>query len=383
MSLNKDGDFYYVDVLVEAETVGTNGNVAAGAIVDFPGGPTTLARVENPSTFAGGADRETNEELVERAKEAITVRDLVSKPAIKTVLTQEFDFIRDMRVIGYGDPEMERDFLVGDNLELGLFPPIDVLGGSPGLHIGGKVDIYIRSVNLTEESVRIDALKQFVALRPKDAYDPVVDPVNLQYVNTLKRPLIDIVSIQPIDVVTGDPIGSPLIPTLDYAFLVDNKTVRFSTEERNRLQIFNGLVLNGSVLLTYRHCADIVTVQSFVDSEDRRVVTADLVVKFSTPAFVDVALVVQIGETSTLTPADLQALLITFLNDKKVGERLEVSDIVDLMYDNGVTFVQLPITLTVTVVNNDGTETTTVSQNYVDIPATAGYLPRNVTVVGV
>ena len=383
MSLNKDGDFYYVDVLLEAETVGSAGNIAPGAIIDFPGGPSNLARVENLATFTGGTDRETNTDLVERGKEAITVRDLVSKPAIKTVLLQEFDFIRDIRVIGYGDPEMERDFLIGDNLELGLFPPIDLLDSTLGLHIGGKVDIYIRSVTLTEETVRIDGLKQFVILRPKDGFDPVVDPVNLQYVNLLKRPLIDIVSIQPIDVVTGDPIGPPLIPTLDFAFIVDNKTVRFSIRERNRLQIFNGLFLNGSVLLTYRHSPDVVTVQDFVDSEDHRVVTADIVVKFTNPAFVDVGLVVTIGETAGVTAADLLGKLVTYINGLKVGERLEVSDLVDLMYDNGATFVQLPITLTVEVVNNDGTTTTTVSQNYVDIPATAAHLPRIITVTEV
>jgi hypothetical protein len=380
MSLNKDGDFYYVDTLLEAENVGLDGNIGPGGVVDFPGGTSTLARVENPATFTGGADKETNTALVERAAEAITVRDLVSKPAIKTVLLQEFDFIRDIRVIGYGDPEMERDFLIGDNLELGLFPPVDLLDSSPGLHIGGKVDIYIRSVTLTEESVRIDNLKQLVILRPKDAYDPVIDPFNMQYVSTVKRPLVDIVSIQPVDVVTGDPIGTPLIPTLDYDFVVDNKTVRFSNRERNRLVIYNGLLLGGSLVMTYRHSPDVVTVQGFMDSEDRRVVTADLLSKFSTPAFVDIGLVVTLGEASEVTAADLLALLITYINDLKVGSRLEVSDLVDLMYDNGCTFVQLPITLTVTVVNNDGTDTTTTTQNFLTIPATAGYLPRIVTV---
>ena len=37
-------------------------------------------------------------------------------------------------------------------------------------------------------------------------------------------------------------------------------------------------------------------------------------------------------------------------------------------------------TLTVEVVNNDGTSTVTTSQNYVEVPSTAGYLPRIVTV---
>ena len=383
MSINREGDFFYVDILVEAEDIGAAGNVPAGSIVDFIGGPPNLVKVDNLGAFTGGVDQEGNTAFVDRAKEAITVRDLVSTPAIKTVLLEEFPVIQDIKVIGYGDPEMERDFLVGDNMELGLFPPIDVLHSTVGLHIGGKVDVYIRSVTLTEETVRIDNLKQNVILRPKDAYDPVVDPPNVQYVGLVKRPIIDIVSIQPIDPVTGDPIGNPLIKGIDYIFVVDNPTVRFSTRERDRLFIMNGLLLNGSYVLKYKHSTDVVEIQEYVEADARRVVTADLLVKFTNPAFFDLSIVVTIDPLSGATTDTLQAKIEEFINNLGVGARIEASDIVDLLYDNGASFVQLPFTMTATVYQSDGTETVITSQNVVVVPATAAYLPRTVVVTEV
>lgn len=382
MSINKDGDFFFVDTLVEAEDVGSGGNVAAGDVVDFPGGPSNVLKVENLAAFTGGFDKEENAALIERTKEAITVRDLVSKPAIKTVLRQEFPLIRDIRVIGFGDPEMERDFLVGDNMELGIFPPIDVLDSTTGIHIGGKVDIYSRVVTLVDTVVRIDNLQANVILRPEDDFDTAGGPVppNTQFVSTMIRPLIDIISLQKVDPVTENPIGPALIEGIDFTFGVDNRTVRFSTKERNRLTILNGLALGSTFLLTFKHSTDIVDIQNFVDLEDNRVVTADLLAKFTTPAVVDFSLSVKLESGSTNTAADLEALIITFINALTVGARLEASDIVKLMYDNGVEFVELPFTMTVTVSKSDGTEDVLVSDSVIEIPATAGYLPGAITV---
>lgn len=383
MSVNKDGDFYFVDTLVEAETVGASGNVVAGTIVDFVGGPSTLLKVDNPVGFAGGIDQEQNDALIARAKEAITVRDLVSKPAIKTVLREAFAFIQDLRVVGYGDPEMERDFLIGQNLQLGLFPPVDKIDGTAGVHIGGKTDVYIRTVTLSTESVRIDDLKQLAYLRPKDAFDPAVDPSNVQFVTLVKRPIIDVVTLQEVDPVTGDPVGSPLIRGVDFSLVVDNRTLRFSTRDRLHLLILSGGVLGGSFVLTYTHSPETVTVQNFMDDEEHRVVTADVLAKFTNPAFVDLSAVFTLADTATITAAGMTSKIEQFIDALAPGARLEISDLVELMYANGASFVQMPMTVTVTVLQNDGTQLVLSSDNFVQAPSTAAYLPRNITLTEV
>jgi len=386
MSLNREGDFFFVETLVEAEEVGEAGNVAQEGIVDFVSGPSNVLKVDNPDDFTGGTPRETNTSLIDRAKEAITVRDLVSKPAIKTVLRdqEDFAFIKDIRVIGFEDPEMERDFLVGDNMQLGLLPPVDVIGSTTGIHIGGKVDIYIRTVGITTETVLIEDLKATVFLRPKDKFDPTVDPPTVMFVPLTKRPIIEIVALQEVDAITGDPIGSPLVEGLDFDVVVDNFTLRFSVRDRLKLIIHNGLLIGGNLQMTYTHSNDIVLVQSFVSDEDKqRVVTADLLVKFSQPAFVDFTVSFTLDATSEETAATIETKINNFINNLEVGARLEASDIVDLIYDNGGTFVQLPFTMTVTVLNDDGTKSVQTSENTITIPTTAGYLARNITVVEV
>lgn len=383
MSVNKDGDFYYVDALVEAEDTGSAGNVAAGTIVDFVGGPSTLLKVDNVDGFQGGIDREGNAALIARAKEAITVRDLVSKPAIKTVLREAFATIQDLRVVGFGDPEMERDFLIGQNLQLGLFVPVDQIDGTAGVHIGGKVDVYIRVVTLSQEAIRIDDIKQLVYLRPKDVFDPTIDPANVQFMTLIKRPFVDVSSLQEIDPVTGDPVGSPLVRGVDFAVVVDNRTLRFSTRDRVHLNMLNGGVLGGSFMLTYSHSPETVAVQNFMDDEDHRVVTADILAKFTNPAFVDFSAVFSLADDATITAAGMLSKIEQFINSLAPGARLEVSDLVKLMYDNGADFVQLPITVTVTVLQNDGTELVATSNNFVEAPSTAAYLPRTITLTEV
>lgn len=383
MSVNKDGDFYYVDILVQAETVGEAGNIAVGSIVDFVGGPSTILKVDNLSIFSGGTDREENAALTARAKSAITVRDLVSKPAIQTVLLENFDSLRDLRVVGYGDPEMERDFLIGNNLTLGLFPPVDLLGSTVGVHIGGKVDIYIRVVTLSEESIRIDDMKEITILRPKDGYDSTVDPANVKYLSTVKRPIVDFLELQEVDPVTGDAIGSPLTEGTQYTIAVDNKTVRFSPRERLRITLLDLSFVGSSFTLGYRHSPETVTIQQFVDSDEHRVVTADLLTKFTNPAFVDLSIAYTLGPAATITNDEMAAKIAAFLNDLEVGARLEASDLVDLMYDNGATFVELPFTISVEVSNSDGTTDELSDENFVEAPSTAAYLPRDIVLTQV
>lgn len=59
--------------------------------------------------FLGGADTESDVEFVDRAKEAITKRDLSTFKSIPTLLRDEFSVIEAVEVVGYGDPEMQRD----------------------------------------------------------------------------------------------------------------------------------------------------------------------------------------------------------------------------------------------------------------------------------
>lgn len=109
MRLNVQGLFFFVDVLVIAESEGVSGSVAAGSIIFAEGAPEGVVQVDNPTALTGGIDTETNTQLFGRAETSITVRDLVISRSILAVILEQFTSIREAIVQGFGDPEMERD----------------------------------------------------------------------------------------------------------------------------------------------------------------------------------------------------------------------------------------------------------------------------------
>lgn len=109
--VNKEGFYHYVDVRVEAEDEGEDYNIGAHLIVEVEGLQAPWLRVDNLYAFAGGRDRETNTELYARARDALVSRTLTTKRGITTVLKEQFDWLTDMLVIGFGDDEMERDMV--------------------------------------------------------------------------------------------------------------------------------------------------------------------------------------------------------------------------------------------------------------------------------
>ncbi|MEN6550204.1 MAG: baseplate J/gp47 family protein [Armatimonadia bacterium] len=122
LALNTDGLYFYCDVPCTAELAGTDYNVAAHQIVFISGGPAGVVKVDNLAAFALGVDSEDNATLARRAQSAITVRDLVTKRSISAALLENFTAMREVAVVGFGDPEMQRDVM---NTVLDLVVVID------------------------------------------------------------------------------------------------------------------------------------------------------------------------------------------------------------------------------------------------------------------
>jgi len=111
VALNTEGLYYFVNIPSIAESEGLQYNIDPHAILFVAGGPDGVVKVDNPSSFALGVDRETNAQLKDRTEKAISVRDLVIKKSISAVLLENFDSLREISVAGFGDPEMNRDVM--------------------------------------------------------------------------------------------------------------------------------------------------------------------------------------------------------------------------------------------------------------------------------
>lgn len=140
MSLNQEGTLYFIDIPIVALEEGTDFNADAGSITTMEAEPAGVANVTNLFGIADGRSRETNTELIDRIKVAVTVRALVTGRGIIVTLTENFTTIEEIEPIGFGDAEMMRDIVYN-------------------VHIGGNVDVYIKNPSFTSSSKDIFALE--------------------------------------------------------------------------------------------------------------------------------------------------------------------------------------------------------------------------------
>jgi hypothetical protein len=121
---------YEFRIPLVATKIGVEYDIEAGLFSSFDRFNPFVTRIENPEKFAGGKGTETVEEVLERAPNALSVRNLINDRSINAVLNETFPEIHSLLVVGMGDPEMQRDVLIG--------MPEHLL-----LHVGGMVDIYL------------------------------------------------------------------------------------------------------------------------------------------------------------------------------------------------------------------------------------------------
>lgn len=112
------GDLYFVEFDIQSLIPHVGANVAADQI-RFVTGLANVVRVTNPNAMSGGVTEETNTEFTRRAEQSLTERSTNTKRGVQAALFSTFDNIESLDVVGYRDPEMQRDILTG-TVTLGL-----------------------------------------------------------------------------------------------------------------------------------------------------------------------------------------------------------------------------------------------------------------------
>lgn len=115
MLLNTEGALYYFDVNVIAENPGTAYNVAAGEIVTVANVESAV-RVTNLRRVRSGESEETAVEYIGRTGQELTERSMVTIRGIGARVTRAFPEVTRLAVVGFGDPEMQRDVVRGGGL---------------------------------------------------------------------------------------------------------------------------------------------------------------------------------------------------------------------------------------------------------------------------
>lgn len=123
---------YTTSIPLVAQDIGVAYNLAPGRFLSADKFSPYFNYAENQSAILGGTDVESTSALLARAPTAISVRNLVNARSIQTVLQELFPGIQKVLTIGFGDPEMLRDFSLEAVTRLRM-------------HVGGHTDIYVKT----------------------------------------------------------------------------------------------------------------------------------------------------------------------------------------------------------------------------------------------
>jgi len=129
---------YYVteNIQVVADDYGVTGNLEANSQFKVVGQlSSTPVKIINVEAFSGGTDIETNYSLYNRIKNTIHGKSLASSTAIKETITDNFNDVIDVEVIGAGHPLMTRD-LTYYIQDVEKYKSIDFLYTYSGMHNG-------------------------------------------------------------------------------------------------------------------------------------------------------------------------------------------------------------------------------------------------------
>ena len=162
MSTQFDGEIYYVDILCTAANAGAGFNLAANTVTIMQNEPAGVSSVTNPYAVTSGVSSETNTQFIERAKTSISVRTLVTAAGISSMLTENFESIREASAAGFKDPEMMRDII-------------------SNVHVGGYVDAWMKPDSMSESVFSSTTGLALDTARTVDASElltmPVGDPL--------------------------------------------------------------------------------------------------------------------------------------------------------------------------------------------------------------
>jgi len=339
---------YYLTFQAEASTEGTTYDIEENTITSINYGPDNVYIIEN-SIFAGGADKETNTDLYNRILLSLGLRDLVVKDAIDTVLSEQFSHLSYIFSVGHGEDEMRRDLI-------------------NGIHVGNMVDIYGKdsslATNTSDIELTYEEYQDYIdgGLAEGGQKYPTIYFERIQS-HSLAPTLSDVPVIPPIEATLISGGYSQILNVMprygegyygecgynwgtewDALLISDEPATRYSPTEAAKL-VFNPATvpLYSTVKVDWKYSDSIVDAHDYVVDDDNRVITCSSIVKHLIPIYINMTI------TGTKGPyyseSDLRTSIEEHIDDEVGSNGLEVSDLIDICYNHGMTKVDLPVTI--------------------------------------
>jgi uncharacterized phage protein gp47/JayE len=294
--------------------------------------------------FSGGGDDETNEDLIARLPEAMSVKNLASRLSISATIKDRFPGVFDVSVQGSFDPAMTRNS-----------------HNAFGMKTGGFADIYVKMMSgISTKTVEVVATRVELDTVEKSAtYSVFVDreiAPGHYFVRSVKQDAASISSLSIVSQIRGVDVSPGAenqypnrIPrlvegafsryqTLDTIFKIDYDEDLGSTIEDQLPESIN-------VLADIVFAEGIKEIQGYVSSRDSGMILADYLVRAAIPCFVRLP-IIKIKAVSDTSAESVRLAIYEYINKLPMGASLKIDEmVVRIRSVSGVRSVELPITV--------------------------------------
>lgn len=297
---NPSNNRYEVEVSVEAVDIGSRYNISAYVITDMID-DVGFDGVYNDNYIVGGADKETNEEFINRLKQALVFNNVGSRDWYKRIIDEAGISYIDLRVVGKGD-----DVMIRDN------------------GYGGAVDVYLKvnegDVDDVSETITVDDLDS-------DGYyvlqnQPVVNgSVNVSFT------------------------GSGNDATYNVYYDTQWQMYGGSVKADNKIQVSYTTAPEtiGNIKIDYKYIPKIGDIQALFE-DNNRIVGVDVLVKTGEEVLIDMDFDIRLySDYDFVTVSnDIKNAITNYLYNLGYGVRIEQADLVYIIKSvDGVDNVKL------------------------------------------
>lgn len=327
-------------VPVTASDVGADGNISQGTSLTPESRVPSFVMAEAYKDFCGGANVEPLEDVIKSIPSGLSIRGFVSKTAVEGMLRGEFDKgehpIVAVSAVGYGNPAQRRD-------KHNLF----------GVGVGGRIDIYVRNFTdaftstLTLVGMKIQDGKYLINVPPgkfpgacwiKSVSDPFSSENSEDVLSTLA---FDAERTANVSNTWHDIDGSvPAKAAVEAFNTVWQGFKIFIDEVPADLEGAWSDIRNFKVTA---YCMPLAReIQDFVDRDDVRSVSTDVVVRCPIVCGVSVNAVVSYDPKNPVDESLAKSKIRTYINNLGFVGRLTRSEIVQILKNLGAVSVEMP-----------------------------------------
>ena len=340
-TLYKGAAGWFFLVPVTASDVGADGNISQGTSLTPESRVPSFVMAEAYKDFCGGSDVEPLGDIINSIPSGLSIRGFVSKTAVEGMLRGEFDEgehpIVAVSAVGYGNAAQRRD-------KHNLF----------GVGVGGRIDVYVR--NFTDAFTKTETL---AGIKIEDGRYFINVPEGKFPGACWIKSVSD-----PFSADNSEDVLSSLAFTAERTADVSGTwhDIDSSTPYNTAVEAFNTVWQGFGILLddvpedidgggwsdtrnfkVTAYCMPLAKeIQDFVDRDDVRSVSTDVVVRCPIVCGVSVNAVVSYDPKNPVDEATAKSKIRSYINNLGFVGRLTRSEIVQILKNLGAVSVEMP-----------------------------------------